>query len=82
MTRFSAIVLGQSPRGHIIMRYVQGPAGQQEQHVWISRRDWKSEPPAAHTYIEFLAVPMPYWRDDGSKDFGLVACRVVGDVQT
>ena len=27
--------------------------------------------------VEFIAAVEPYWREDGSKEFGLFKCKVI-----
>jgi len=74
--RFSAVFAGKSRRGNLILRNVVGPACEAE-HVWIPHDEWATRMPAVGSQIELVATVSPYWRDDGEKDFGLIACREV-----
>ena len=74
--RFSAIFAGRSRRGNLILRNVIGPTCEAE-HVWIPGKEWSTRLPKVGHQIELVGTVLPYWRDDGAKDFGLFACREV-----
>ena len=74
--RFSATYAGRSRRGHVILRDVLGPACEAE-HLWVQGREWETRLPTLGRRIELVGTVMPYWHDDGEKDFALVACREI-----
>lgn len=74
--RFTAIYAGRSPRGHLILKNVLGPAYEAE-HIWVREQDWDTRLPQIGRQIELVGTVMPYWHDDGRKEFGLFACREV-----
>lgn len=74
--RFEATYAGRSRRGHVILKDVLGPACEAE-HVWVRQTDWNTRLPPVGCRIELVGTVVPYWRDDGAKDFGLIACREV-----
>lgn len=74
--RFSAIFAGRSRRGNLILRDVVGPVGEAE-HVWVQGREWATRLPTVGRKIELVGTVLPYWRDDGEKDFSLFACEEV-----
>ena len=74
--RFEATYMGRSRKGHVILRDVLSPTGEAE-HVWVKRQDWATRLPQPGRRIELVGTVVPYWRDDGEKDCGLIACREV-----
>ena len=74
--RFEATYAGRSRKGHVILRDVLGPACEAE-HIWVKRQDWSTRLPRPGHRIELVGTVMPYWHEDGRKDYNLIACREV-----
>lgn len=59
-----------SPRGHILLRNVETPAGQLT-HLWIRFSEWRMPLPLPEDRVRFEATIQPYQRArDNSWDLG------------
>jgi hypothetical protein len=66
-----------SPRGHVLIRNVDTPAGFLS-HFWISFQEWRLPLPLPDDRVQFEATICPYQRArDNSWDLGLEDLRAV-----
>ena len=58
-------------RGNVLLRDLIVPGGRCR-YAWVPAKQWRAGPPQIGDRPELMATVLPYWRDDDSKDFGLV----------
>lgn len=74
---FFAEFLRISMSGDILLHNLVGPAGIHEDHVWIRAHHWRGDLPAPEEHVIFEANIEPYFKKNGSKDWGLFRCEEV-----
>ncbi len=63
-----------SSKGDVLLRDLIYPGGY-SQHAWIPARHWAARIPGSDDRVELTARVVPYWRENGQKDFGLIEVR-------